>query len=71
MASSSSVINTICPYYVNDSGLILSCEGIVGMVTSTRFATSKQRLMQQWKYCFTHDYKNCPIAAILEKKYDG
>ena len=58
-----------CPYYKDDKGQKLICEGIDrGCNTHFQYETTKQKLKRMEKHC-TKDYNQCELYQILEKKY--
>lgn len=61
----------VCPFYHYDDGQkTVICEGCVdGCVTRTLFDTGKLQRLHIRRYC-CHDYKECPICIMLEKKYE-
>lgn len=56
----------ICPFFVKESELSVTCEGVIpGVACTQRFAASKQRAEHQRRYCNSYDYSDCPWAAML------
>lgn len=60
-----------CPFYKYDDGKLgITCEGCVdGCITRTLFTKKEQQKSYLRKYC-CKDYKQCPIYAMVAKKYD-
>lgn len=61
-----------CPFYKYDDGKKgITCEGCVsGSITRTLFNTKAQQDRHLRTYC-CKSYKQCPIYAMLVKKYEG
>lgn len=73
MPTNRNAANMICPYYIYDGGMSITCEGIIkGARTMTKFQSveRKQRFVQMC--CQQYQYNDvCPIARLLTDMYDG
>lgn len=59
-----------CPYYKKDAQQAVHCEGVEdGCGLNLGFA-SRQRLREYKSQFCRHDWKNCMIAQMLNRKYD-
>lgn len=62
--------NVKCPFFVSSrQPRVIKCEGIISEQCQNEFSTDFNRRAHFEKYC-CGDYKNCPIAKIIIKKYD-
>ena len=61
-------VDAVCPFFYADSIKCVTCEGIVGENTVTRFSYSSQRISHERNYC-TADYCTCPIYKANMNKY--
>ena len=59
-----------CPYFLNESRLQLTCEGISeNTKLALKFRSEREKIMYIEKEC--RCYPNfCQIAAVLENEYD-
>lgn len=62
-----------CPYFKRERGNAVVCEGATdGSVLLLAFDDTERREAWQACRCEQLDYaQRCPIAAMLEKKYEG
>ena len=61
----------LCPYYKDESGQLLRCEGVgPGTVIHLAFDTKKSLREYRGQYC-ENCWKKCMIAGALNKKYDS
>lgn len=61
-----------CPYYKTHTSQVIFCEGLEdGMAIHLAFATHAQLINYKGRFCRRMEYGNCPLARILEEKYDG
>ena len=64
-------VNTVCPFYDRETRFSVSCEGIKdGSVLTMRYPSAESRKEWQECYCFSFNYKSCPIAMLASKKYE-
>lgn len=66
----------VCPYFKKYDNHIIRCEGIVnipGVVSSqvVSFNSRNDRLNYINTFCSTFNYKKCPQAINLERKYEN
>ena len=61
----------ICPYYLNETGQSITCEGLIGDTrTMVRFESAAQKDLYHQQHCQTYAYAEvCPLAEALERKY--
>ena len=61
-----------CPYYKTHTSQVIYCEGLEeGMATHMAFATHAQLINYKSRFCRRIGYGSCPLARVLEEKYDG
>lgn len=64
-------VNVTCPFFKYESNKEIVCEGVVdGSDNRIRFTGIKNKKSFEEIHCCS-DYKNCPIAQALYKKYDS
>ena len=68
MANKTINVDAMCPFFYTESAKSVTCEGIVGENTVTRFSFSSQKVTHEKTYC-TSDYSTCPIYKANMKKY--
>ena len=62
--------DTICPFYIKEARLSISCEGIIhGSSMMLRFKDESNKERWQSIACETYKYMGCPLAALVCKKY--
>ena len=60
-----------CPYYKTHTSQVIFCEGLEdGMAIHLAFATHAQLINYKSRFCRRMEYGKCPLARILEEKYD-
>ena len=61
--------NTKCPFFIRESELQITCEGIIQEAnTINKFPTEKQKIEFQVQQCFKYP-NECPLARLNEEKY--
>ena len=63
-----------CPYYKTNNSQVIYCEGFEdGMVVHLAFATHTKLVEYKGKFCRRSCYNKCPLATMLNRKweYDG
>lgn len=68
MANKTINVDALCPFFHTESVKSVTCEGIVGKNTVTRFTYSSQKVSHEKTYC-TSEYSTCPIYRANMKKY--
>lgn len=64
--------NVVCPYYKNHDEHEIRCMGIQrGCGLHCAFANVSVRRRWMLRYCNTFDYRQCILAAALERYYGG
>lgn len=59
-----------CPYYREDGGQTVRCEGLCAR-SSLRLSFGNRYELRTHKEKYCHqDWKGCPIAGMLNRKYD-
>ena len=61
-------VDALCPFFCTESVKTLTCEGIVGTTTVTKFSYTSQKVKHEKKYC-TCNYDSCPIYKANMSKY--
>lgn len=71
MANFSFGARTVCPYYIREYKISLTCEGFIqGTCCVTRFADEAAKIKYQANVCECYDYlSRCKIAAAVHEKY--
>lgn len=60
----------ICPYYHNEDGASLYCEGATDDGTAhSIFRSGECKNRHKERYCLTYEYGGCPVARAAEEKY--
>lgn len=61
----------ICPFYIKEARLSITCEGLIaGTCAMTRFLSVEQKIEFQEKHCDVYEYETtCPMAVVLFWKY--
>lgn len=60
-----------CPYYKTNTSQVIYCEGLEeGMAIHMAFASHAQLIDFKGRYCRRMEYGSCPLARILEAKYE-
>lgn len=62
--------NVKCPFYKSAEKRSIKCEGIFSKFCINSFSDKENMGVHFVKYC-CDDYKNCPLAKIIIKKYDS
>lgn len=60
--------NVKCPFYKNTDKKSIKCEGIFSNFCINSFSDKEKARVHFTKYC-CDDYKKCPVAEIIIKKY--
>ncbi len=70
MANKKINVDAVCPFFYTESTKNITCEGIVGANTVTRFTYSQDKITHEKKYCTCHKaYEMCPIYKANIVKY--
>ena len=60
-----------CPFYRREDGLVLVCEGVTPESSlGLRFAQKQQKRAHKAVFCICANWKNCPVAQMLNRMYD-
>ena len=60
-----------CPFYIGHTQQVIHCEGAVdGCAIHLAFAHPKYQREHRFAYCERRAYKDCPVAKMLEAKYE-
>lgn len=61
-----------CPFYKGHIQGVICCEGPVeGSVLRLSFASCQLQADHRRGFCEKMDYGRCPVARMLEAKYEG
>ncbi len=64
--------NTVCPFYIRENVLSLTCEGCMeGSMTTIRFRCPSDKELWQEEICAHYHFRRCPLASSAELKYEG
>lgn len=60
-----------CPFYKTNTSQVIYCEGLEdGMAIHMAFASHAQLVDYKSRFCRRMGYDTCPLARILEDKYE-
>ena len=60
-----------CPFFADERGALLLCEGCVkNTVMTTRFQSAAQKLRFMRENCYAVDGGDCPLAKACYKRYE-
>lgn len=63
--------SSICPFYLRESQLSISCEGLTdGTRNVMKFNKLDDKHQYQRDFCFYKTYKGCPVYQAILKKYE-
>ena len=67
---SNKLINTEakCPFFISEAQKTITCEGIAGKETVTRFGDVSGKVGHEMKYC-CENYSECPVNKAIMQKY--
>ncbi len=68
MPNKSIYVDALCPFFQAESVKSVTCEGIIGQDTVTRFSYSEQKVNHEKRYCASA-FSTCPIYKANMKKY--
>lgn len=57
------------PFYMSEAPLSITCEGIVGEATVSKFPTKKKKEEHEQNFCTGHWCKGCGVYAALMQNY--
>lgn len=61
---------TVCPYYEKEAGMSITCTGAIeNSLQMNRFKSKAAKKKWQECVCSSFGYKKCPIAKMLEEKF--
>lgn len=69
MANKKINVLTICPFFITESKQSITCEGIIGEQTVSRFNTKEEKEAHQQVYCTKQYYVNCDLCKACYTKY--
>ena len=59
-----------CPFYLNETRNLISCEGVVkNTCMTTRFPDAESKKRHLRTHCYLEDGGECPMAKSLFAKY--
>lgn len=70
MANKTINVDAICPFFASDGERTLTCEGVIGKWTVTRFLTVSDKIEHEEAYCCC-DYASCPVYKAVMTKYSS
>lgn len=60
----------ICPFYHNEDGCSIYCEGIAeDGTTHSIFPSGECKQRHKERFCLTYSYGGCPVAKFADEKY--
>lgn len=60
----------MCPFYLSEGDVSIRCEGISSDAVQQWWAHKDAKIAYREAFCETMDYGECPVAQLLEKKYE-
>ena len=58
-----------CPFYVSESALSITCEGIVGHYTVNKFMTETEKAYHENAFCIHKTCAGCGVYSALMNNY--
>ena len=58
-----------CPYYVCEGNNTITCEGIVGTYTISRFDTPEAKKEHEYNFCVDRHCQGCGVYSALATNY--
>ncbi|MBQ4066164.1 MAG: hypothetical protein IJD22_00845 [Clostridia bacterium] len=61
--------NAFCPFYVKEGVMSITCEGIIGASTVSKFNTEHDKLYHETNFCTGKTCRGCSVYTALMGKY--
>ncbi len=58
-----------CPFYVSESRMTITCEGIVGSRTVSRFCSSDEKEAHEKNFCTGKWCRGCGVHSAIMQNY--
>lgn len=58
-----------CPFYLREARLTITCEGIVGETTVSKFSTQKKKEEHEYSFCTGRQCAGCGVYSALMQNY--
>ena len=59
-----------CPFYLSESRLTITCEGIIGAATVSKFKTESKKKSHEDSFCTSRACAGCGIYSSIMDKYE-
>ena len=63
-------VNAYCPFYLSESRLTITCEGIIGTSTVNRFKTESKKKSHEDCFCTSRACAGCGVYSSIMDKYE-
>lgn len=60
-----------CPFYVTESCLSITCEGIISLRMVSQFESETAKMEHEQDFCCGKTCRGCPLFRELARKYDA
>ena len=60
--------DVLCPFYKDEKGNVIRCEGIISMACVNNFTNAGQKNYYKERYCCS-EFAKCKLAEVLYEKY--
>lgn len=58
-----------CPFYVCESKMSITCEGLMGKATVTHFSNEKDKQEHEYSFCCSKHCRGCILYSALMENY--
>ena len=58
-----------CPFYITETSKSISCEGMVGKLTVSRFGSASDKKHHQFNFCTGKSCVGCPVYKGVIENY--
>ena len=58
-----------CPFYISEARTTITCEGIIGETTVSRFETEYEKAEHEKNFCTGKTCRGCNIHSALMQNY--
>ncbi len=62
--------DVICPFYKDDTPVVIRCEGVTGCVSLHLIFANKAENEKYLRKCCCDKYKTCEVHEMLMRKYE-
>lgn len=69
MANKKINVDAVCPFFITESRMSITCEGIITERMISRFNTEEEKKAHELEYCTKYKCENCGIFKANNVKY--